>query len=258
MLRQKGNVYITDEFGKFKTIEGNRADIDRRVKNIEKSVEQVGYLPVPIVVNENMEIIDGQAHYHFCKRTNTPITFCIVRGLTVNECIALNIASSNWRLVDYIKSFADRGNENYIMLQNLIETSPYTLYPTLWALLKSTSGFTTAIKRGNLIVTKEMYQEAIDIIGFWLRFNDVSTNNRTCFLTALGYCYEMEDVDNDTLVKKVHQVPRSFGGNSTIADAITALEDAYNRRTKHKVYILSNYKRILDNKRLENLSNTQE
>ena len=41
-------------------IQGNRITSVGRINKIKRSIMQVGYITSPILVNENMEIIDGQ------------------------------------------------------------------------------------------------------------------------------------------------------------------------------------------------------
>lgn len=242
-----GAIYRTADFKIFKHICGNRIDIERRVKKIEASVAQVGYINAPIVVNEKMEIIDGQARYEYCKRTNTPLAYCIIAGLTIDDCIAMNISSSNWTLIDYISSYAARGYQSYILTEKFINDSPYSLSPTLWALTgtgrENNDG---KIRNGKLDINQDDYTRGEDIITYWKRFDDIVTNRKTEFLEAIGYCYLMDCIDNEALVRKVHQRPRDFQTIANVTDAIDVIEDAYNVRTRNHVYIETEYFKYLD------------
>lgn len=247
-MREKiGNVYMTTNFAAFKHITGNRTEIESRVRKIEKSVDMVGYIPSPIIVNENMEIIDGQARYEFCKRTDTPIAYTVIEGLTINDCIAMNISATNWGIMDYIHSYAARGLMAYILTEKFVSESPYSLNPTMWALTGSeTNNNSEKIKQGKLDINQKDYERGKNILSYWKCFDDIVTNRRTEFLEAIGYCYLMPCVDNDTLVRKLHQRPRDFQTIATITDAIDVIEDAYNVRTRNHVYIETEYFKYLD------------
>lgn len=247
MLERIGNIYITTDFDTFKHIEGNRTEIESRVKKIEKSVAMVGYIPAPIIVNEKKEIIDGQARFEFCKKTDTPIAYTVIEGLTVDDCIAMNISSTNWGIMDYIHSYADRGFQSYILMEKFIAGSPYSLNPTMWALLGSNQkNYNDLTKSGKLCVTQKDYEHGKDILSYWKLFDDIATNRKTEFLMAIGYCYKMDCVDNETLVRKLHQRPRDFQTIATVTDAIDVIEDAYNVRTRDHVYIETEYFKYLD------------
>ena len=242
-----GEVFRTTNFKAFKHVCGNRTEVENRVKKIEASVAQIGYIDVPIIVNEKMEIIDGQARYEYCKRTNTPIAYCIKEGLNIDHCIAMNISSTNWGIMDYISSYAARGRQSYILAERFINESPYLLSPTMWALTgTATNNNSNKIKSGNFEITQDDFIRGKNIIEYWKRFDDIVTNRKTEFLEAIGYCYLMDCVDNEALVRKVHQRPRDFQTIATITDAIDVLEDVYNVRTRNRVYIETEYFKYLD------------
>lgn len=248
MKKLLGTVYETDDFSIFKIITGNRTEIERRKQKIAKSVEDVGYIPAPIIVNEKMEIIDGQARYAYCKESETPIAYYVIEGLTIDDCIAMNISATNWGLKDYISSYADRGFLSYVFVEKFISNSPYGLDLSLWALAGTTSrNLSAKIKSGTLNITEDDYKKGIEIIDFWQQFDDVATNRKTEFLIALGYCYLIPVVNNDMLVKKIHQNSRGFSQIANVLDAIELIEDVYNTRIRNHVYIKTEYLKYLDN-----------
>ena len=53
-------VFETRDYDQFKKLNGNRNINESQVDGIVHSILEVGYQPVPILVNEFMEIIDGQ------------------------------------------------------------------------------------------------------------------------------------------------------------------------------------------------------
>lgn len=247
MTKCIGNIYLTTDFDDFKYISGNRTEIESRRKKIEKSVAMVGYIPAPIIVNEKMEIIDGQARFDFCKKTDTPIAYTIIEGLTIDDCIAMNVSSTNWQIRDYIQSYAGRDLPAYVLAEKFISESPYTLNPTMWALMGTeTTNSSSKIKEGTLDISKEDYERGKNILSYWRRFDDIATNRRTEFLEAIGYCYLLPCVDNDTLVKKLHQRPRDFQTISSVTDAIEMIEYAYNYKAREHVYIETEYFKYLD------------
>lgn len=65
-------VYVTDKYSIFRRLSGNRDVKEARVKKIMRSIEKVGYIPNPIIVNENMEVVDGQGRLEAVKRLGLP------------------------------------------------------------------------------------------------------------------------------------------------------------------------------------------
>lgn len=232
--------------------EATGGDIERRKAKIAKSVEMVGYIHAPIIVNEKMEIIDGQARFAYCKEHEIPITYYVIHGLTIDECIAMNIGLTNWNIRDYIKSYADRGFQSYVLAEKFLEMSPYSYSPTMWALIRTeatNSGTVNKIKEGRLTIDQESFSAGRDIIAFWEKFDDIKSNRRNDFLIALGYCYMLTEVDNNILVKKIHDRPRDFMTIANITDAIGVIEDTYNVRRRDHVYIETEYFKYLEGKK---------
>lgn len=61
-------IKVTNNYEMFKILAGNRGVSPARVKKIKKSIEDVGYITSPILVNEKMEVIDGQRQIASFKR----------------------------------------------------------------------------------------------------------------------------------------------------------------------------------------------
>ena len=53
-------INTTGDYGIFKRLKGNRTVTRSRVEKIKNSINKVGYIKSPIVVNEKREVIDGQ------------------------------------------------------------------------------------------------------------------------------------------------------------------------------------------------------
>ena len=80
-----GNVYQTRDYSKFMRLEGNREVVSKRVVKITKSIQQNGYILNPIVVNEKMQVIDGQGRLEALKGLKMPIDYVIAEGAGLNE-----------------------------------------------------------------------------------------------------------------------------------------------------------------------------
>ena len=92
----------TKDYSKFKVLDGNRAIRDRRVDAIVQSITEVGYVTSPILVNENMEVIDGQGRLAALERLNMPVEYIVQEGIGIEECRQMNIHQSNWTDYDYV------------------------------------------------------------------------------------------------------------------------------------------------------------
>lgn len=207
-----------------------------------------------LIVNENYEVIDGQARLTYCKETGQPIAYFVLPGLKIEHCIAMNASTKNWGLRDYSKSYAKQGYQSYVRLENLLDKYGYPVRQTLFALTNGNElGFHTNIKemsdefkQGKFDVSQELCDTAENLLTYWKRFDDIEKNRTREFYMALGYCYMFDDVDNEILYKKVHKKPREFTDIGNTLDAIRRLDSIYNYRRSEKVYIELEYKQLVD------------
>ena len=66
-------VKSTTKYKIFKKLLANREVTQTRVNNIIDSIQRVGYVTSPIIVNEKMEIIDGQGRLEALQELNLPV-----------------------------------------------------------------------------------------------------------------------------------------------------------------------------------------
>lgn len=95
----------------FKKLTGNRLCDPQHVKKLKKNMMNVGNLTAefPIVVNENMEIIDGQHRLQALKELNWPVGYRMQTGLTLETVRGINQAGQNWSWKDYMNSYIGGG-----------------------------------------------------------------------------------------------------------------------------------------------------
>jgi hypothetical protein len=121
MEKKVPKVLITSNYGKFKRLDGNRKLTQARAKKIKKSIQEVGYIPSPIITNEKYEVIDGQGRLQALQELELPVYYIVIPGIGIEECIAMNVNTSNWSVMDYIESHAETGNISYVYLLNLMK-----------------------------------------------------------------------------------------------------------------------------------------
>lgn len=237
------------DYSKFKRIDGNRAVEDGRVAKIANSIKKCGFIGA-IIVNEKMEVIDGQGRLEACKLLDVPFDYIVEEGLGINECIEMNISGTPWKLKDYIDSYAARGFKDYIVLKDFLENSKYSFNVSCYAILgTSRRNRDTSIKAGTISISQEQLDHAYAIEEFWSNFDDIVTNRQAEFYAALMYCYDMAVVDNNRLIRKVRAFPRAFASIANITDAIDVIEDCYNNRLKgNHVFIETEYFKMIENK----------
>ena len=252
-IKEIGRIYETYDYGAFKPLEGNRGVVNLRKKKVERSVESVGYIPIPIVVNEKYEIIDGAARFEISVEKGLPIIYTVIPNVGLKECVAINTASTNWNSMDYIKSYADSGNDSYIRFYKLVELYGNDLpLLAIWnAATEMLSVDGRLIKEGKLFLTSDGYQKAITMLDFDSKFKQIFDRvggRKELYYSCLNYLVSHNVLDVERLEKKIIERQATLYPVIAIDQAFTAIEEVYNHCARTRAYLLTSYKQYMDSK----------
>lgn len=105
----------TQDYSLFRRIKGNRTvsqpHVNRLLEAIKNDPKTITYNP--IIVNQKMEVIDGQHRLEAIKKSELPVHYIKVDDVGLETVQKLNSISKMWSPMDYAKSFAENGNEDY-------------------------------------------------------------------------------------------------------------------------------------------------
>lgn len=252
MVQKIAEVYSTTEYGMFKRLPGNRNVEELRIKKILQSIEKVGFVLNPIIINERNEIVDGQGRFEALKRKGLPIPFIRVPGIGTDECIAMNINMTNWKLMDYVKSYAEMGSSDYIRFGELVEQyHHFSINVITNSITGKIEGESKRIRDGEFKCDDESYRNAINILGYLTRFKDILKNvggNLERYYFALAFCYTHPLVSNERMVQMVSAKVLELHPVTNIKQAFEELEKVYNFRSRDKVYLFTDYQKAMDAK----------
>lgn len=230
-----GQVYFTRNYEQFKTLLGNRSVEEERIEKIEKSM-MIKQIPIPIIVNEHMEVIDGQGRLEVCKRNNLPIWYCVCPGLTINDCFIANIYSTNWSEKDVLKRYATTGNENYKRVIKVMER--FRINAAMVMLAAGRSIYEPSkrekMKWGDLLFTEsdeytatmrlEMAEEVMAAIGGAKRIKQSNI-----FRNAILRCSKEDGYQHDRMVASCNSNATRYRDCSTVAEMLEQLAVFYNK-----------------------------
>lgn len=124
-MSKVNHVIKTYDYSLFRHISGNRNINKANLDRIKKSMSE-HYLPIPIVVNENMEIIDGQHRFEAAKSLDLPVYYIKIEGLTLDEVRVLNTYGANWNNTDRLYSYCQLGFKEYIKFKDFMEQTGFS------------------------------------------------------------------------------------------------------------------------------------
>lgn len=115
------NTYKTKDFSIFKKHASNRQLDNANVRRIKNSIQARNMLELkPIVVNEKMEIIDGQHRLEAAKQLDVDIWYSICSECQDEDIILLNVNHKNWVLSDYLNYHLSNNKLDYIKFKEFM------------------------------------------------------------------------------------------------------------------------------------------
>lgn len=235
---KEGVVLETTDYTIFKDLVGNRPVEKLHVKELIRSLTDRGNLirEFPVVVNEKMEIIDGQHRIAALKELGWPVAYRIEKGLTIATVRDINSAQKNWNWLDYAHSFSVLGNDNYKRLLQL-----YDWFGVGYHVLARYCGFdrdrhhrgNLAYSQGNLELSPETKQKAWDLLKQAKEIIELLPKNSNLVVwPALHTIFQSPEYDHKRMVHKAQNYGDRLKSYSTINDELRALEDMYNFNVK--------------------------
>lgn len=243
-------IYTTTDYDMFKILDGNRSVKNARVVKTVESIEKHGWLTQPILVNEKFEVIDGQGRLEALKRLEMPVEFVIDEGIGIEECRTLNVYQKNWGLMDYVESFANCGNDNYIWLEALIRKYkglPHSLIFTVAGDAAPFSNNGNDIKNGEFIAPKNRREYSDMKLFFLSRFVDITKHLKgrmEPFYAALAFLYDIEFINNERLYESINVSRYDLVAANSIEGCLRMIEPMYNKNLakKNQVDMVHEYK----------------
>lgn len=245
-IETTGKTYRTDNYDLFKRLEGNRPVVAKRVSRIAHSIATNGYIYNPIVVNENFEVVDGQGRLEALQLSGLPVDFVIAKGATLKDCVALNAYTTAWTVNDYIDSFCEMGNENYIRFKMLL--SEFSPPLAMNVIAQFSTGYvqvpTQRIKLGELVVSADVIEEARSYLNFALKVQPTISKTKgevRYYYYAVGFALK-SGADADRLISVISGAKLEPAPD--LRTALDNLSDLYNwhlRDGSKKLYFFPMY-----------------
>lgn len=120
-MKNYATIYTTTNYEKFKFINGNRKLNKRNLAKLVTSMNEE-QLTMPICVNKNYYIIDGQHRYEVCKELGLPIYFYIEPEYDIEQVKRANLVSSTWKKEDFLNMHIEDGLETYNNINEVLHS----------------------------------------------------------------------------------------------------------------------------------------
>lgn len=234
----------TDKYDMFNKQTGNR-DL-KRVKELKDTILLDGNsYPFfsPIIVNDDLEVIDGQHRLEICKELNCEVEYIVRKGLKIYDTVNMNRVANAWKNSDIIASYIARGlglfpdvnilckkyNLDPVTILGIVDRK-YTKRDTL---IKCKA--VLPISRDDLYAKVDKYAPLLkDILSH--RVNAKSSKCSTEMLESIMRMIDSVGYDHSVFLAQLDKYPHLFRSANLIKYNIEMLETLYNYKRHGKLF----------------------
>ncbi len=141
----------TQNYSQFRRLGGNAPLNVAHLNQLMDAIDKKNLLEArPILVNENMEVVDGQHRLEAAKRLNLPIFFIKINSVGIDDIATLNSNQRNWKMEHYLNLYCDYiKNENYINFRYWLKNNDFSF----------TQGISFFIDESNINECRRMFKD---------------------------------------------------------------------------------------------------
>ena len=236
----KDVICFTTDHALFKNIKGNRELSEVKIKRIIKDIDGgLNLLPFcPIIVDAQMNIIDGQHRFEVCIRINSPVWFIVARKLSLHEIAKVNSNQERWKAKDFIHCYAELGNTHYIKLKEFIENYNIPVSIGINLLMgknpdAGATNFKSLFEQGEFKSLHE--EEAILVMEKAMLFDKFAGWRTGAFIQAIVKLIAAGELcDWSHLLKKYTANPEALPSCSGYKQYLVELERIYNQHASKR------------------------
>lgn len=234
----------TNNYEIFKFREDNREKIvSNHVKRLSESIQARNLLYMrPIVVNEQMEVLDGQHRLLAAKMLGVEIFYKVEKSCNVEDIILLN-TSKSWGLADFLNYYVKNGHEEYIKLKDFaFKNRLQTRIAYELCCARSDESY-TLFKSGKFKFRHDLYIDEIDscwrTIDFIKKMNGQSHYTTSAkFWKSLVKLVSMPDFNVEKWMSNLSRMVERCCAKVSSDEYRRLFMDIYNWKNPHKIDLM--------------------
>lgn len=203
----------TKDYDKFKILKGNRPINRPHIRKLKESIEKSNHLNLhPIIVNEKLEVIDGQHRLQVARELGVEIFYIKSDKIEDDHLIDCNVNQKSFECENYIEYFAIKDKKpEYIQLKNMLKLSGLKPKALLTLILGSvSSSLLEFLKTGKFKFPES--ENSDEILNFYYdfiaytkdkRIKPVSIFSNHNFTRSLRWLFKTTGFESEIFFKKL-------------------------------------------------------
>lgn len=239
-------VFKTANLDQFTSISGNRVPNPAHIKRLVESINKYGVLCNPILVNEKMQVIDGQHRLMACRETQSEVYYIILPGYNLDEVHTLNLNQKNWNKKDFMFGYANMGIQSYQKLANFVNTNSDYNFNDCIALCSNVSSASAQSSKHSNASTTSVFEEGtwqgkdFELAELWAaKIRSLKPHyagyNRTSFVGVMITLFQNPQFVFNEFVHKISMQPGALKDCANREQYRQLIHEIYNWRSRNKI-----------------------
>ena len=240
-------IYSTTEYNLFNKLRGNRAVNELHVRKLVEAIKEKD-LQIPIIVDHDMNVLDGQHRLDAYKIVGNPISYIIKDKFELQDVRNVNSVNRKWTLTEYLMSYCKLGKKDYQLLEWFHRTYEFGIAECV-AMLNG-KGYTnvTSLKdfrKGEFVIENleqgKTWAKNINACGEYFQYYKKGT-----FVRAMLSAMKDKTFSFKIFIKRLSNNSSKLKNQGSRNDFIVNIERVYNHGTANKFKVrldLYDYKR---------------
>ena len=228
-------IYSTTDYNKFGKLKGNRAINELHVRKLVESIKEKD-LEMPIAVDENLNVLDGQHRLEAYKIVGNPITYFIKSQFDLQDVRNVNSVNRKWTLTEYLMSYCKLGKKDYQLLEGFHRTYEFGIAECI-AMLNGKGYTNVAIlkefRKGDFVIDDleqgKTWAKNINACGEYFQYYKKAT-----FIKAMLHAMKHKDFKWSIFYKRLCNNSSKLKNQGSRNDFIVNIERIYNHGTANK------------------------
>lgn len=232
----ENKIEMTTDYDMFRLLKGNRSVDESHVVKLMKKMKQDD-LFTPILVNERMEVIDGQHRLEARRRLSYIVPYYVQKNYGLEEVQAINSFQKPWNVADYMESYIQLGKKDYEIYKWF--RGRYKLTHTICLSLlmggrNQDRSMSEIFKSGEFKIKDLEYAKGKAEMLEKIAPHFEGYCDRT-FAAAFFDVMEKKVFEFDRFITALSNYPAKMQKMATKEQYVSAIEDLYNYNRKNKV-----------------------
>ena len=240
-------IYSTTQYGVFNKLRGNRAVNELHVRKLVEAIKEKD-LQIPIIVDHDMNVLDGQHRLDAYKIVGNPITYIIKDKFELQDVRNVNSVNRKWTLTEYLMSYCKLGKKDYQLLEWFHRTYEFGIAECV-AMLNG-KGYTNVnilkeFRKGEFVIDDleqgKTWAKNINACGEYFQYYKKAT-----FIKAMLSAMKDKTFSFKIFFKRLSNNSSKLKNQGSRNDFIVNIERLYNHGTANKFKVrldLYDYKR---------------